>query len=68
MVGRQYGGSSRDHWFSMLDRPRKAVAQWYPLSDHLPLSCTSSMTTTVPSGLSGNASELSVHTSPTKTP
>jgi len=19
------------HWFSMLDRPRKSVAQWYPL-------------------------------------
>jgi len=30
-----YPDPSRDHWFSMLDRPRKAVAQWYPLTDHV---------------------------------
>jgi len=61
VVGRQYGGLSRDHWFSMLDRPRKAVAQWYPLTDHVPLSCPSSMMTTVPTAIGGNASETSVH-------
>ena len=61
-VGRQYGGLSRDHWFSMLDRPRKAVAQWYQLSDQVPLSRTASTTMILPTGLAGNASEPSVHT------
>jgi len=36
VVGRQHGGVSRDHWFTMLDRPRKAVAQWHSLADHVP--------------------------------
>ena len=59
VVGRQYGGLSRDHWFSMLDRPRKAVAQWYPLTDHIPLSYPT--TSTMPTAFNGNASEPSVH-------
>ena len=65
VVGRQYGGLSRDHWFSMLDRPRKAVAQWHPLSDHVPLvSCTASTTT----GLgTNNSSQPSVDTPSTPT-
>jgi len=61
-VGRQFGGLSRDHWFSMLDRPRKAVAQWYPLNDHVPINYSASTTMMLPAGLAGNASEPSVHT------
>lgn len=57
VIGRQYGGQSRDHWFSMLDRPRKAVAQWYPLTDHVPWSQTDYLS----AGLAGNASEPTVH-------
>jgi len=59
-LGRQYGGLSRDHWFSMLDRPRKAVAQWYLLTDHTPIS--SFIATSVPAGLDFNASQPTVQT------
>jgi len=67
-VGRQYGGVSRDHWFSMLDRPRKSVAQWHALTDHIPApGCTvASTTTTTPvSGFDGNTSQPAIHKSPT---
>ena len=35
-VGPRYIGLGRDHWFEMLENPRKPVAQWYPLLEHIP--------------------------------
>ncbi|KAK3098041.1 hypothetical protein FSP39_015542 [Pinctada imbricata] len=35
-LGPQFVGIGRDHWFEMLENPRKPVAQWYPLQEHVP--------------------------------
>ncbi|XP_046556211.1 synaptotagmin-9-like isoform X1 [Haliotis rubra] len=35
-LGPKYNGLGRDHWYEMLENPRKPVAQWYPLQEHLP--------------------------------
>ncbi len=35
-LGPRYVGAGRDHWFEMLENPRKPVAQWYPLLEHVP--------------------------------
>ena len=29
-------GTGRDHWFEMLENPRKPIAQWYPLLESVP--------------------------------
>ena len=34
-VGPKYVGIGRDHWFEMLENPRKPVAQWYNLQEHV---------------------------------
>lgn len=34
-VGPKYVGIGRDHWFEMLENPRKPVAQWYNLLEHV---------------------------------
>ncbi|XP_074652955.1 synaptotagmin-6-like [Tubulanus polymorphus] len=33
-IGPQILGVGRDHWFEMLESPRKPIAQWYSLSEH----------------------------------
>ncbi len=35
-LGPRYIGPGRDHWFEMLESPRKPIAQWYPLQEHIP--------------------------------
>ena len=35
-VGPIYLGLGRDHWFEMLENPRKPVAQWHPLTETVP--------------------------------
>ncbi|XP_060070165.1 synaptotagmin-9-like [Ylistrum balloti] len=35
-LGPKYNGVGRDHWFEMLESPRKPVAQWYALQEHVP--------------------------------
>lgn len=35
-LGPTFNGQGRDHWYEMLENPRKPVAQWYPLLEHLP--------------------------------
>ena len=35
-LGPQYMGLGRDHWFEMLENPRKPVAQWYVLQEIAP--------------------------------
>lgn len=35
-VGSHFSSVGRDHWFKMLELPRKSVAQWYQLSEHVP--------------------------------
>ena len=35
-VGPRYIGPGRDHWFEMLENPRKPIAQWYSLNEHVP--------------------------------
>ncbi|KAL5010988.1 hypothetical protein ScPMuIL_013293, partial [Solemya velum] len=37
-VGPKYPGLGRDHWFEMLENPRKPIAQWYTLQEHVPCS------------------------------
>ena len=32
-VGPKYVGTGRDHWYEMLENPRKPVAQWYTLHE-----------------------------------
>ncbi|XP_061176520.1 synaptotagmin-9-like [Saccostrea echinata] len=39
-LGPKYPGLGRDHWFEMLENPRKPLAQWYTLQEHVPF-CTS---------------------------
>ena len=31
-------GPGKDHWYDMLENPRKPIAQWYPLQESLPTS------------------------------
>ena len=35
-LGPRYIGLGRDHWFEMLENPRKPIAQWYTLMEHVP--------------------------------
>ena len=36
-LGPQYlDAGGRDHWFEMLENPRRPVAQWYTLQENLP--------------------------------
>ncbi|XP_063405091.1 synaptotagmin-9-like [Mytilus trossulus] len=42
-LGPMFVGIARDHWFEMLENPRKPVAQWYPLQEHVPMCATSSI-------------------------
>lgn len=35
-VGPTCVGIGRDHWFEMLENPRKPIAQWYPLQEQAP--------------------------------
>ncbi|ESP01100.1 synaptotagmin 9, partial [Lottia gigantea] len=35
-LGPRYNGIGRDHWYEMLESPRKPVAQWYPLQETSP--------------------------------
>ena len=32
-LGLKVGGQSRDHWYEMLEAPRRPVAQWYSLQE-----------------------------------
>lgn len=41
-IGPQFSGLGRDHWYEMLENPRKPVAQWYSLTEHVPHSSTDS--------------------------
>ncbi|XP_052811417.1 synaptotagmin-6-like [Mya arenaria] len=34
-VGPRFTGTGRDHWYEMLENPRKPVAQWYTLQEHV---------------------------------
>ncbi|KAK3580665.1 hypothetical protein CHS0354_017941 [Potamilus streckersoni] len=34
-LGPKYPGLGRDHWFEMLENPRKPVAQWYTLQENV---------------------------------
>ena len=36
-LGPRMSGQGREHWFEMLESPRKPVAQWYSLLEHSPL-------------------------------
>lgn len=42
-LGPKHVGLGRDHWFEMLENPRKPVAQWYTLQEHVPF-CTNEST------------------------
>lgn len=42
-LGPMFVGIARDHWFEMLESPRKPVAQWYPLQEHVPMCSTNSI-------------------------
>ncbi|XP_050392105.1 synaptotagmin-9 [Patella vulgata] len=33
-LGPKHNGLGRDHWYEMLENPRKPVAQWYQLQEH----------------------------------
>ena len=35
-AGMSYVGVGRDHWYEMLENPRKPVAQWYQLQESVP--------------------------------
>ena len=36
-LGPKFGGQSRDHWYEMLETPRRPVAYWYSLLERQPL-------------------------------
>ncbi|GFO13832.1 vertnin [Plakobranchus ocellatus] len=36
-LGPRMSGQGREHWYEMLESPRKPVAQWYSLLEHSPL-------------------------------
>ncbi|XP_005109990.3 synaptotagmin-9 [Aplysia californica] len=40
-LGPKVGGQGREHWYEMLETPRRPVAQWYPLMEQPPLPAPS---------------------------
>ncbi|KAH9495397.1 Synaptotagmin-9 [Bulinus truncatus] len=40
-LGPKINGQGREHWYEMLESPRKPVAQWYALMEHVTLPSSS---------------------------